>query len=185
MEAFIAFFAKYWLTFIFGLVSAGLAAALTKMKKRYQTGKKVEQDQELEPFKKQILADVQELKEEVLGIVQEKEEEFEQEELNINNEMKQLHKEIVDSHKEIYHILEISREVSQGYRDLYQEGLLYNMRKEYFKDCKKLLDPEYVISFEDFSQISADHDLYNRLGGNHQGDIYFKAIQDKYHDQTH
>jgi hypothetical protein len=37
----------------------------------------VEQDQELEPFKKQILADVQELKEEVLGIVEEKEEEFE------------------------------------------------------------------------------------------------------------
>jgi hypothetical protein len=35
MEAFIAFFAKYWLTFIFGLVSTGLAAALAKMKKRY------------------------------------------------------------------------------------------------------------------------------------------------------
>ena len=87
----------------------------------------------------------------MLGIVQEKEEEFEQEEKNINNEMKELHQEIVNSHKEIYKILEDSRQVSRGYRDLYQEGLLYNMRKEYFKDCKKLLEPDYVISFDDFS----------------------------------
>ena len=185
MEAFIAFFAKYWLTFVFGLIGSGVTVLVNKLIARYKRGKEEEDKENLEPFKKQILDDVQELKEEVLGIVEEKEEEFEQEELNINNEMKQLHKEIVDSHKEIYNILESSRKVSQGYRDLYQEGLLYNMRKEYFKDCKKLLDPEYVISFDDFSQISADHDLYNRLGGNHQGDIYFKAIEDKYHNQTH
>ena len=50
----------------------------------------MEQDQELEPFKKQILDEVQELKEEVLGIVQEKEEEFEQEELLLNKGMKSL-----------------------------------------------------------------------------------------------
>ena len=185
MEAFIAFFAKYWLTFIFGIISAGLTAALATMKKRYQAGKKVERDQELEPFKQKILDDVQELKEEVLGIVQEKEEEFEQEEINLNNEMKQLHKEIVDSHKEIYSILEKSRAVSQDYRDLYLEGLLYNLRKGYFIDCERLLEPDYVISFDDFTQICADHNLYNRLGGNHQGDTYFKAIEDKYHNQTH
>ncbi len=184
MEAFIAFFAKYWLTFIFGLVSAGLAAALAKMKKRYQTGKKVEQDQELEPFKKQILDDVQELKEEVLGIVQEKEEEFEQEELLLNKGMKSLQEQLVESHREIYEILEKSRAVSQNYRDLYLEGLLYNLRKGYFADCERLLDPDYVITFDDFTQICADHNLYNRLGGNHQGDIYFKAIEDKYHHQV-
>ena len=185
MEAFIAFVTEYWLTFVFGIIAAAMTGAWAKVKKRYVAGKKAEQDEGLEPFKKQIFDEVQELKEEVLGIVQEKEEKFEQEESNIDNEMKQLHKEIVDSHKEIYHILETSREVSRGYRDLYQEGLLYNMRKEYFKDCKKLLDPDYTITFDDFSQISADHDLYNRLGGNHQGDIYFEAIEDKYHDQTH
>jgi hypothetical protein len=50
MEAFIAFAAKYWLTFLFGLIGSGLTTLGTvlivkakKLKKRYNTGKDVEE----------------------------------------------------------------------------------------------------------------------------------------------
>lgn len=185
METLIAFLAKYWLEFILGGIAVFLTAKYKQLKKRYDAGKKQEEEEALEPFKQQILDDVQELKEEVLGIVQEKEEEFEQEEKNINHEMKQLSKDMTNTYKEIYNILESSRETSRDYRDLYQKALLYNMRKYYFIDCEKLLDPTHIITFDEFSQITADHTLYNELGGNHQGDIYFKAVEDKYHNQTH
>lgn len=181
MEALLTFILKYWLEFVLGGIAVFITAKYKQLKKRYDVGKQQEEAEALEPFKVQI----QEFKDQVLTTISQKEQEFEMEEKHLDEEMKDLHQELVASQKEIYHILEKSREVSQGYRDLYQEGLLYNMRKDYFKDCKTLLDPEHVITFEEFSLIATDHNLYNRLGGNHQGDIYFQAIEDKYHNQTH
>ena len=58
-------------------------------------------------------------------------------------------------------ILENSREVSRNYKDLYQKGLLYILRRSYFEDCEALLNPEHHITFEEFRSISEDHDLYN------------------------
>lgn len=195
MEALIAFIAKYWLNFILALAGAGVTAIIVKIKDRYKLGKQI-QDQKpfdtfkeeilgtLESFKKDVLETVSTNEDNILKLVKQKEEKFEE---AINKEDKTIAEEIQNSiknYEDIYKILEISREVSQGYRDLYQKGLLYILRRSYFEDCEALLNPEHHITFEEFRGISEDHDLYNQLSGNHQGDILFEAIEDKYHKQT-
>ena len=52
MEAFIAFFAKYWLTFVFGLIGSGITVLVNKLIARYKRGKEEEEKENLEPFKK-------------------------------------------------------------------------------------------------------------------------------------
>lgn len=195
MEAFVAFIAKYWLNFFLALLGASVTAIIVKVKERYKLGKQI-QDQKpfedlqkeiqktLKDFKKEILETVSINEDNILKLIQQKEERFE---TAINKEDRTIAKEIQDStqnYKEIYKILENSREVSRNYRDLYQKGLLYILRRSYFEDCEALLNPEHHITFEEFRSISEDHDLYNQLGGNHQGDILFEAIEDKYHKQT-
>ena len=182
MEAFIAFIAKYWLNFFLALLGASVTAIIVKVKERYKLGKEIQKT--LKDFKEEILETVSINEDNILKLVQQKEERFEK---AINKEDQAIAKEIQDStqnYKEIYKILENSREVSRNYKDLYQKGLLYILRRSYFEDCEALLNPEHHITFEEFRSISEDHDLYNQLGGNHQGDILFEAIEDKYHKQT-
>ena len=70
----------------------------------------------------------------------------------------------------VQEILENSRKVSQQYRDLYQKGLLYILKRSYFEDCEKLLDPHHIITYDEFTSISEDHALYKEFGGNGHGD---------------
>ena len=185
MEALLAFIAKYWLGFILAAAGAGVTAIYNKIKERYRAGKAIEEQKRFDDFKQSMELEFQSLKSEVLDIIQKKEQAILKEEAEISCGMKDLQNEIATSHNEIYRILETSREVSRGYRDLYQEGLLYTLRRTFFTDCEELLRSNHVITFEEFKLITEDHDLYNRLGGNHQGDILFKAVEEKYHGQTH
>lgn len=64
--------------------------------------------------------------------------------------------------------------------DAIKGGTLALWRKTYFHDARKLLEPDHIITQEEFMKISVEHKIYNDLGGNHEGDEYFKSIQQKY-----
>ena len=38
-------------------------------------------------------------------------------------------------------------------------------------ECRKLLEPDHVISLKEYEAIVSEHETYNRLGGNHEGDL--------------
>lgn len=35
---------------------------------------------------------------------------------------------------------------------------------------KELLKPNHIITYDEFADYSKQHNLYNKLGGNHEGD---------------
>jgi hypothetical protein len=105
----------------------------------------------------------------ILGVVQEKDDLIAQEELD-------LHHEISDLSKKVDNLDEKS--------DTRRKGLLYIMKKSFIGECRKLLAPSHTITFEEFTNISHEHTVYNDLGGNSEGDTIYKAVEDKYHHQT-
>lgn len=59
------------------------------------------------------------------------------------------------------------------------KGLLSVQRRTFKEDCERLLDPNHIITLDEFQQITNDHDIYNALGGNHNGDQLFALIEEK------
>lgn len=54
----------------------------------------------------------------------------------------------------------------------------------YFRaECRKLLKKEHIITQEEFNTITLEHDAYNNLGGNHEGDMLFEMVREKHRNQ--
>lgn len=195
MEALLAFVAEYWLKALFGLIGAGIVVIWNKVKHTYKIGKDIEKKEgfkelkeeiktSLDNFKTDVINTISEKENNMLDIIKEKEDKFTS---VIEKDEEAITEEIVDlneKHKQHQEILESSRAVSQTYRDLYQKGLLYILKRSYFEDCQKLLEPHYIISYEEYRSISDDHALYKEFGGNGRGDEMFELIKAKYHQQT-
>lgn len=60
-----------------------------------------------------------------------------------------------------------------------KRGLLSVQGRQFKADCKRLLDPNHVITIEEFQQINEDHEAYHALGGNHNGDAIFELVKKK------
>ena len=60
-----------------------------------------------------------------------------------------------------------------------KDGLL-SVQGDMFKNkCETLLQEDYKISIEEYEQLTLDHDAYNNLGGNHEGDQLFELVEEK------
>lgn len=59
------------------------------------------------------------------------------------------------------------------------QGLLSVQRRTFREDCERLLSPDHTITLDEFQQITNDHDIYNALGGNHNGDQLFHLVEEK------
>ena len=49
-------------------------------------------------------------------------------------------------------------------------------------NCRRLLDLDHEITLEEYEEISKDHEAYNSLGGNHNGDELFLLVRKKVED---
>lgn len=62
---------------------------------------------------------------------------------------------------------------------------ILSLQGRQFKDnCRYLLKDEHEITVDEYMECIADHDAYNGIGGNHQGDLLFKAVCKKYNAQV-
>ena len=64
--------------------------------------------------------------------------------------------------------------------DKMQDGMLAIQGRNFKNDCHKLLKPDHVIYVKEYEQLLADHIVYNKLGGNHEGDALFAMVEAKY-----
>lgn len=64
--------------------------------------------------------------------------------------------------------------------DVIKNGMLSLEGRSFKDDCRKLLQEEHRITLAEFEAISAEHDVYNSLGGNHEGDGLFSMVVAKY-----
>ena len=67
--------------------------------------------------------------------------------------------------------------------DILKTGLLNVQRKNFMEFCYFLLEPDHVITKEEYEDIEEDHDVYNALDGNHKGDELFRVVSEKYFNQ--
>lgn len=59
------------------------------------------------------------------------------------------------------------------------KGILSIQRRTFEEDCRKLLDENHDITIDEYEQITEDHDVYNSLGGNHNGDKLYDLVKKK------
>lgn len=144
------FIAKYWLEFVFGLISTGLIAWVKYDIKQFRR----KQSKDREEFKKEIEDEVQ---------------------IKIDNTERELRK--ADTN------IEASLEVVTAQMENLTAGVLSIQGKEFRAKCRELLEPDHVISVDEFEEITEDHDAYNGLGGNHKGDLLFNAVVEKFNTQ--
>ena len=60
------------------------------------------------------------------------------------------------------------------------QGVLSMHGREFKNQCWNLLEEDHEITLEEYEDISADHEAYNALGGNHEGDRLFDLVQKKF-----
>lgn len=58
-------------------------------------------------------------------------------------------------------------------------GILSIQGKNFCADCQRLLEDGHVITLDEFQSIDQDHEAYNALGGNHNGDHLFELVKRK------
>ena len=64
--------------------------------------------------------------------------------------------------------------------DTVRDGMLSMQGRNFKNDCHKLLKKDHVIDVKEYEQLLADHIIYNKLGGNHEGDALFSMVEAKY-----
>ena len=72
-------------------------------------------------------------------------------------------------------------ELSEEIKTL-KAGLLSIQGRSFKTNCRRLLDPDHEITLEEYEEITKDHDAYNSLGGNHNGDQLYQLIRKKVED---
>ena len=97
----------------------------------------------------------------------------------INNSLK---KEQEKTNKEIASVKEEILKVHKS-TDILKTGLLNVQRKNFMEFCYLLLEPDHIITKEEYEDIEEDHDVYNALDGNHKGDELFRVVSEKYFNQ--
>lgn len=60
-----------------------------------------------------------------------------------------------------------------------QKGILSLQRKQFITECQLLLEEDHTLTLDEYQQCIEDHDAYNKLGGNHNGDSLFHLVEEK------
>lgn len=63
-------------------------------------------------------------------------------------------------------------------------GLLSMQGKQFRETCMFLLQPDHIITFDEYEQFEQDYLAYKALGGNHYGDQLHARVVERYSKQT-
>lgn len=69
--------------------------------------------------------------------------------------------------------------VLQEQVNVIKSGILSIQKKNFKQDCRELLREGRDITLEEFETLQEEHNIYNSLGGNHDGDILFEMVREK------
>lgn len=83
---------------------------------------------------------------------------------------------VQDQNETLLQADKILHEEIDGLRD----GMLSMQGRNFKNDCHKLLKKDHIIDVKEYEQLLADHVVYNKLGGNHEGDALFSMVEAKY-----
>ena len=68
--------------------------------------------------------------------------------------------------------------------DIIKDGMLSVEGRAFRNECRRLLQDNHIITFDEYTAILAEHTTYNNLGGNHDGDRLFALVEARYKNQN-
>ena len=157
----IDFIIKYWLEVAFGLICGTLAWFVKKYMKLYNESKSNHEISIISTIKEEMKNQYQETK------------------VQMDNSIKKLDDKITEFISE-------SREEDKKMNEHFfrMKDDILTIEGAYFRsECRKLLQKEHIITQEEFNTITLEHDAYNSLGGNHEGDMLFEMVREKHRNQ--
>ena len=162
----------YWVQVLFGLVAAGFGLLAKKFWSMYQAEKERDKQMDMNKCYEKVRADIDRLECQVDKIVVEKENLF-------DSELNRVHAESIEYDKK----MEGELQSLSKYIETLKDGVLSIQASHFRLQCKNYLKEERFISIDEFEQLTYDHNIYNKLGGNHLGDALFDAVEAKFKAQ--
>ena len=152
------FIAKYWIEVVFSLVCAGVAWVVKFLLKSINIEREAHDKKLIETMKQGLEAGNNQMKEDMAAC---------------STKMMQMLSEQTEALRKSD---EIIHEEIDGLRD----GMLSMQGRNFKNDCHKLLSEDHIVTAIEYESILADHIVYNKLGGNHEGDALFSMVESKY-----
>lgn len=150
----LAFIVKYWAEFLLGVVAAGATAVAKYFYNLYKKEKENVKQEEFEEWKEDIVT-------EMTGLIE-----------NKHKQSDEVDGRIINQLAEITNVIETLR-----------DGMLSIQGKQFKQECRELLQPDCEITIDEWTRLNKEHDVYNSLNGNHEGDLLFNDVEIKYHSQ--
>lgn len=169
------FFVKYWTEFLFGIVAAGILAGgryiWTLFKNRLR-----------DSLEEQItsITDV------IAKRMSETDEKLEAKNTSLTQQIGALQADMkimqqkIQTNKNDENLIEKKIDTLEDNLNTLKDGILSLQRKEFKEECRRLLNQEEAITYEQYTILQREHTVYNSLGGNHEGDQLFKLASMRY-----
>lgn len=169
------FFVKYWTEFLFGIVAAGILTGgryiWTLFKNRLR-----------DSFEEQItsITDV------IAKRMSETDEKLEAKNTSLTQQIGALQADMkimqqeIQTNKNDENLIEKKIDTLEDNLNTLKDGILSLQRKEFKEECRRLLNQEEAITYEQYTILQREHTVYNSLGGNHEGDQLFKLASMRY-----
>ena len=149
---------KYWVQFLLGIIASGLTALCTHFYSLYKKEKTSKQAN----LEKKFVQEVKDL-------------------INDNNKeiMKVIREEELASNR-TDQIMGAQMNSIQNELKILTEGMLSVQGRQFKEDCRTLLKDDHIITLQEYENITREHETYNALKGNHEGDSLFSLVKVKY-----
>lgn len=155
------FVIKYWLEVAFGLICGALAWFVKKYMKLYNESKNAHEASIISTIKEEM------------------DNQYQKTQSQIDNSYQRLEDKINDF------VQQSETEDEKIYQKIenLQGGMLSLQGQQFKNSCHKLLDKKEPITFLEYDKLMIEHKIYNKLGGNHDGDELFHLVSLKYEKQ--
>lgn len=169
------FFVKYWTEFLFGIVAAGILAGgryiWTLFKNRLRDSLEEQITSITDVIAKRMSETDEKLEAKNISLTQQIG--------ALQADMKIMQQEI-QTNKNDENLIEKKIDTLEDNLNTLKDGILSLQRKEFKEECRRLLNQEEAITYEQYTILQREHTVYNSLGGNHEGDQLFKLASTRY-----
>lgn len=169
------FFVKYWTEFLFGIVAAGILAGgryiWTLFKNRLR-----------DSLEEQIIS----ITDVIAKRMSKTDEKLEAKNTSLTQQIGALQADMkimqqeIQTNKNDENLIEKKIDALEDSLNTLKDGILSLQRKEFKEECRRLLNQEEAITYEQYTILQREHTVYNSLGGNHEGDQLFKLASMRY-----
>lgn len=169
------FFVKYWTEFLFGIVAAGILAGGRYIWTLFKNRLRDSLEEQITSITDVIAKRMSETDEKLEA----KNTSLTQQIGALQADMKIMQQEI-QTNKNDENLIEKKIDTLEDSLNTLKDGILSLQRKEFKEECRRLLNQEEAITYEQYTILQREHTVYNSLGGNHEGDQLFKLASMRY-----